>query len=362
MVTSILNKPTRIFLVAALLVAAIYPLFAKPLQSASLTALSDTMSRQKVSENANHTIQFDLVSAWDAGETVVVDFDNGFTSTGFANTEAEDFDIKWEGAEQTLVAAGGCSGAPIEIEITTVDTTNDVFTFTRCAGDASSATTDTVEIEIGTHASVPGAGDDQIDNPGSTGSKTITITGPSPDSGSLAVPILTDDQVTVSATVDPTVTSTLSATTCSLGILGSGAINFCSYTNTVSTNASSGYVSTIVENGNLCSPSVAVCTNDIDDTTGDGDVDEGTEEYGISSNDTVGTQAIVDSTGCDDSGIAENATAITGTAQVYADSGDGDAGPVSGAVTTVCHSASILGSTPAGTYSHIVTHITTGTF
>lgn len=360
MITAILNKFTRIFLAALLLVATVYPLFTKPLFSASLTALSDTMSRQKVSENADHTVQFDLVTTWDATETVVVNFADDFTSTGFANTEAEDFDITWEGAEKTIVASGSC--AANSIEITTVDTTNDVFTFTLCSGSTASAATDTIVIEIGNHASAGGAGNDQIDNPSGTGSKTISITGPGADSGTLAVPILTDDQVTVSATVDPSITFSLETTTCALGTLGVGAINFCEYDSIVNTNASSGFVSTIIENGNLCSPSVAVCTNDIDDAAGDNDVDQGSEEYGVSSNDTTGTQDVIDSTGCDDSGVLEAATAITGTPKVYADSGDGDAGPVSNRTTVVCHSASVAGTTPAGAYSHIVTHITTGTF
>ena len=97
--------------------------------------------------------------------------------------------------------------------------------------------------------------------------------------------------------------------------------------------------------------------DDIDDEAG-GNVDEGSEEYGASSNDTTGTQAIVDSTGCDDSGTQEDATALTTTAQEYADNTTG----VSAEATVVCHLASISGTTPAGGYSHITTHITTGLF
>ncbi|MEX0621933.1 MAG: hypothetical protein WD187_02995 [Candidatus Woykebacteria bacterium] len=352
----------RLIIFISVLTLAISPIyFQQQVQAAPHTTVSDTLSRLQTSTAANHTIQFDLASAWNASETVVIDFvdGDGFDTSGFANSEAEDYDITWEGSEKTIVANGGC--AADSIEITTVNTSTDTFTFTLCAGSTASAANDTIVIEIGTHASAGGGGNDQITNATSTGSKTVTITGPtSGDSATFAVAMMSSDQVTVSATVDPTITSSLSASTCSLGTLGSGAINFCSYTNTVSTNASSGYVSTILEDGNLCSPSVASCTNDIDDA--DGDVDQGTEEYGVSSNDTTGTQDIVDSTGCDDSGTAENASAITGTAQVYADSGDGDAGPVSSAVTTVCHSASIAGTTPAGSYEHTVTHITTGTF
>lgn len=359
------NKLIRIILTALLIVTAVYPLFSKPLQSASLTALSDTMSRQKVSENSNHTIQFDLVSAWDATETVVVDFDNGFTSTGLANSEAEDFDITWEGAEQTIVAAGGCSVAANEIEITTVDATNDVFTFTRCSGDASSAATDTVIIEIGTNATSGGSGDDQIDNPGSAGSKTITITGPSPDSGTLAVPILTDDQVVVSATVDPSITSVLSSNTCALGTLSISAINTCNYYNRINTNAGSGYTSKIADlntttAGKLCSPSEVVCTNDINRTTGN--VDQGSEEYGVGT-DKAG-QGLADyGTGpgsCTSPANPQPATALPSD-QTYLQYASA-AAPVSNDDTYLCHTASIAGTSPSGTFTGTVTHITTGNF
>lgn len=349
---SISNKTLRITLTAILLVTAFYPLFSTQVNSASLTAMSDTMTRLKVSQLSDHVIKFTTPTGVAAAGTITINFNtSGFSSGTTAFGDIDFTHGATTGLETSETLAATCTGTTWGAAFAT-----NVLTITSCTGTVTAG--DKVIITIGLQAA---GGANRITNPGSSGSKSIAITAGASDSGTLAVAIMTEDQVTVSATVDPTVTSTLSATTCSLGTLGSGAINFCSYTNTVSTNASSGYVSTIVENGNLCSPSVAVCTNNIDDVVG-GVINEGSEEYGVSSNDTVGTQDIVNSTGCDDSGTAEDATPITATAQVYADSGDGDAGPVSGAVTTVCHSASILGSTPAGAYSHIVTHITTGTF
>ncbi|HSX58344.1 MAG TPA: hypothetical protein VLE47_03710 [Candidatus Saccharimonadales bacterium] len=353
MTTAIPNKTLRIFLTALILVAAFYPLLSRSANSATLTALSDTMTRLKTSQLSDHVIKFTTPTGVAAAGTITINFNAAGFSTG--STAFGDIDFT-HGASTGLETSETLAATPSGATWGAAFATN-VLTLTSGSGTVTAG--DKVIITIGLQAS---GGANQITNPGSNGSKSIAITAGSSDSGTVAVAIMTEDQVTVSATVDPSITSSLSASTCSLGTLGVGAINFCSYTNTVNTNASSGYVSTIVENGNLCSPSVAVCTNDIDDAGGDNDVDQGSEEYGVSSNDTTGTQDVVDSTGCDDSGTVENASAITGTAKVYADSGDGDAGPVSNAVTTICHSASVAGTTPAGSYSHIVTHITTGTF
>src|SRR3990167_2246193 len=106
-------------------------------QAAPHTVISDQLSRLEVSLNANHTITFTLASAWDASEALTLDFvdGDGFDTTEFANTEPEDFDIRWGGSggtEKTIVASGGC--AANSIEITTVNTTTDTFTFTLCAG------------------------------------------------------------------------------------------------------------------------------------------------------------------------------------------------------------------------------------
>ena len=115
-------------------------------QAAPHTTVSDVLTRLQTTENANHTITFDLASAWNATETLVIDFveGDGFDTTGFLNSEAEDYDITWEGAEKTIVANGGC--AADSIEITTVNTTTDTFTFTLCAGSPPSGAKDTIVI------------------------------------------------------------------------------------------------------------------------------------------------------------------------------------------------------------------------
>src|SRR3989344_7234263 len=118
-------------------------------QAAPHTVISDQLSRLEVSLNANHTITFTLASAWDASEALTLDFvdGDGFDTTGFANTEPEDFDIRWGGSggtEKTIVDSVSC--AANSIAITTADTTNDTFVFTLCAGSTASGANEIIEI------------------------------------------------------------------------------------------------------------------------------------------------------------------------------------------------------------------------
>jgi hypothetical protein len=352
-----MNKKILHLLIATILAISVFPFVTTRTDSAGHTSVSDTLSRLKTTQSANHTVTFTLASAWNASETVVIDFVNGdgFDTTGFANTEPEDYDIKWGAAEKTIVAQGSC--AANSIEITTVDTTNDTFTFTLCPTSTASGANEVIEIQIGTNATTPGNGDDQIENATASGSKILSITGPTAgDSATLAIPIMSEDQVTVSGTVDPSITSSLSSATCSLGTLTTAAVGVCNYYNEVSTNATGGYASTITEDGNLRTTGADV----IDDVT-DGNIESTVddEEYGVSSSDSSGTQDIIDWDGtCDGDAGGEPATAIDGTAKSYATNGD----PASSEQTYLCHAAGIAGATEAGSYQHIVTHITTGTF
>lgn len=341
----------RLFIVVSILALALVPFVYRSAQAANLTAMSDTMTRQQTSTASNHTVTFDqdAGTTFVAGETITIDFDDGFDTSSLANTDPLDYDIVVGPTEETVVAAG--CGATDEIEITSISGT-DVITFTACSGYTAEAAGVVITIEIGTHASFGGAGDTDIVNPGTTGSKVIAIGGTFGDTGNLAVPILTSDQVTVSATVDASITSSLSASTCVLGALSTTTIETCTYTNTVDTNATSGYASTILDDGNLRDGA-----NDINDAAGDNDVDVGVEEYGASTS--QAGQTIVQTVTCaDPEPTPLEASALTTTAQQYASS----AGPIAADVTTMCHGASITATTPAGSFSHITTHITTGTF
>ncbi|MDP2671069.1 MAG: hypothetical protein Q8P13_01240 [bacterium] len=349
-----LRKKLIRILAAALLVSLLFPAFSTPSRAGNLTALSDTMSRLAVTTASNHLISFTMTAGTEViqDETITVTFPADFdTST----IDCGDVDLTDDTVDEDIQEeAGGCTASATEWGAAFAA---DVLTLTAPSGAATYINgSSVVTIEIGTNATADEAGNEQITNPGSDGSNTISIGGTFGDTGSLAVPIMSADQVSVSATVDPTITATLSDTTCALGTLTTASVSGCTYTNTIVTNATSGYGSTLVEDGNLCSPSVAVCTNSIGDSAG-GAVNAGSEEYGFASSDTTGTPDAGDYDGACGGGASEAAEPIDGT-ETYANA----SAPTAGDVVTLCHAASITGATPAGSYSHTVTLITTGNF
>lgn len=109
---------------------------------------------------------------------------------------------------------------------------------------------------------------------------------------------------------------------------------------TVSTDSATGYTLTLTENGNLCSPSVAVCTYDINDVA-DGSVTAGSEEYGIRTSGTNGQQNSAD-------------VPISGTVSIATSSGI-----TTGDATTVSYKAAISTNSIAGAYTHTTSYTLT---
>lgn len=201
-----------IALLFAIVLASSMAVFVHPAK-ADWTSIKPSKSRLKVSTAANWILTFTGSDAnnWDAGETLILDLDNDYDTSTLAASEPEDFDIKLEGTDESIVATGGCSTNDA-IEVTTVDPTNDVITFTACGSFTAPSVTGEldVEIEIGTNATFGSAGNDQITNPSAAGSNQHTIAGTvDPGTGtdaSFATATTEDDQVTLSASVDATIT------------------------------------------------------------------------------------------------------------------------------------------------------------
>ncbi len=335
---------------ALVLVSVIFPFFTEPTNAASLTALSDTMTRQQVSVASDHVIKFTTPSGVAAAGTITIDFNTaGFTTGSTAFGDVDFTHGPTTGAETNVTLAATCTtttwGAAFAAN---------VLTLTSCTGTVTAG--DKVIITIGKQAA---GGVNQITNPGSIGSKKIAITAGAADSGSLAVPILSPDQVTVTAAVDPSITSSLSPTTCPMNAtLQNGTTNFCLVTNTVSTNATSGYTASVADldptnPGKLCSPSPATCTNNIpaSNTT----ITYGTSGFGVRTS--VAGQTVTNAGACGND-TAQAITSLTGTYKQYSSS----VGPISGDTPGLCYKATISGSQAAGSYSEVSTHITTGNF
>ncbi|MEK9183345.1 MAG: hypothetical protein AAB849_02445 [Patescibacteria group bacterium] len=133
--------------------------------------------------------------------------------------------------------------------------------------------------------------------------------------------------------------ASLSASSVSLGSLGTSIVSSASQILTITTNSPTGYTATITEDGNLRSGS-----NDINDVS-DGAVAAGSEEYGIRTSGNAGQMNNSD-------------TAITSSSQTIASTST----LAINEQTTIAYKASVGSATAAGTYSHIVTFTTTANY
>ena len=229
-------------------------------QAANLVNVSDTLSDSDLNVSSNHTIAFSIPAGSagvGAGQTVTVTFPAGFVLTGI---DSADLDLRIAGTDQALAAsaAGATWGVGLAGQVITLTS----GTGTMTAGQA-------IEIQIGTNATFGTAGADQIENPNAVGSVELRITAGTADSGRTRVAII--DNVVVTAIVNTAFTFTITGTATSTSIngvttTGSTTPTLINYSTlvagvpevlgqrlNVTTNADSGFVVTVVQDGNLAS-------------------------------------------------------------------------------------------------------------
>ncbi len=235
-----------------------------PARAATLTSMSDVLTRLKVSTLADHEFKFVTPTGVTAGQTIVITLPSDFSIA--ASLDFTDADLA-EGSTGNCSSAtfseATLAAAPSGTTWGAVRTSALVYTFTSGTGTITAGRC--VRVRIGTNAVTGATGDQQITNATTAGSKTVTVAAGA-DSGTFAVAIVTDDQVSVTASVDPSLTFNVgaeaSATACAgtfagnggtvaLGTLTTGAVassdassvnHICSR---VSTNAGSGAVVTV---------------------------------------------------------------------------------------------------------------------
>ncbi len=340
-------------------------------RAADVTSFSDALSTIEQSVAANHTFTFTIQDSWQAGETLTIDFPPGFTNTGFANTEPEDYDITDDGVDQTMVASSGCSGAPIEIAITTVDTSDPIgFTFTRCATDATIAAASVITIEIGTNATAGTPGDDQIVNQTATENGTdaiVSLTGAAgfTDTGNLALEIVADNTATITATVDPRITCTFANMTPTFASLtGPVTTAIGNTTITVTTNAANGFNLTVRDVGNTTNPGLYKSTGSTyligsaDSSYGNtATLSTDVDGFGIQGSTSGGSGGSVTiAARYDQTSNAVGGLELTDTQLASATA------PVTSRVVTATAKAAVSGSAPAGVYTDTLTYVCTGIY
>jgi len=343
-------------------------------QAASLTQMSDTMSRLQASTASNHTILFVTPTGVASTQNITLTFSAGFT--GIGSLVGADFDFA-EGSSGTCSSASFTEKSVVTSSPSTsqfsIAGSGQVVTITSGGASATITAGRCVRLKIGLNATDTtgsGPGTHQITNGAIGSSDTIAIAGSFGDSGSIAVEIITDDQVTISATVDPTISFSISANSVSFGTLstatgrwatsGGGAnasagtdptTSNTAHTLTVSTNATSGYV--VTYNGaTLTSGSNTIAPATI---TGDSDGAPNSSQFALCGKATSGSPTVTSGYVCSTSSDY-NFAASTTTTLVTKTS------PASSEVVSVAYLANIAGAQAAGAYTTTLTYVATGTF
>lgn len=324
-------------------------LYINKVEAASVTSFSVVLSRIKASTLANQTITFTTPTGVASGQSIILTYDNS-TSVP-ASLDFEDIDITDDTVDLPLAAAP--SGATWGV----VRTSATVITFTN--GTTAVAAGSVLVIEIGTHATSGSTGVEQITN-GSAGTTKLVLSGTFTDSGTAIMPIIANEQVVVTATVDPTITFTVSDNTIEFGTLsslaarwandsGGSATDTVAHTMTIGTNAPGGYI--ISYNGATLTSGAN--TIDVASINNDADGTPGTEQFGASYS-TDGDATIA--TGYNHADPDWTWVASTPTTIIS------ETGPTATETISARYIANISALTEAGNYSTTVTYVATGTF
>ncbi len=349
-------------------------------------SLKDVITDSRPSTSANHTITLNQATGGDfsAGDTLVLTFAGGFDTSGFASTDALDYDITVNATEETIVdSTDACAGDTIEI--TTVAA--DVFTFTACGGYVGEAAGVVIVIEIGTHASVPSAGNTQIVN---STAATYNLAVDSTDEDSQDTIIVVTAAITVSATLDEVLTLTVAAvvsgsctttggttitstaTTIPYAAISTEAFYDICQQLTVVTNAGGGYTVTVYTVAGLDSGAnafaVGTCDGACNLTTPAAWATATNNGYAICMDDSTGDAAATANAGWDTA--AEQCGGGTQKFELVADISGAEApSTIMSSIVGVSSDVALAGwrlsadaTQPAGAYTGTADYITTGTF
>src|SRR3989344_386857 len=378
-------------------------------QAASLTKISDTIDSSAPATLTNHTIYFVTptgIPSSAGDKTITVEFDTTATAFGIASlASSTDVDVA---TSSDATCAGPWQDITVGTATTasqwtaTFNTTTDIMTLTAPGSGNGSTTVPAntcLQIQVGSNATATASGTDIMTNPtkvaavGTADVYTIAMAGTFGDSGNSMVAII--EGVTVSATIAeslsfsmrgvsstdcagdtgaPTVRET-TTTTIPFGTVTGDAFFLGCHRLSVSTNASSGFSTTIEENTNLRSGGGV----NIPDTTCDGAAcsDTASATWATATNNGFGfaCENVVNGGLCS---FANVSTTVQYYKQVPCQGTDTQCDPGTGndtkqtflATSTslsskdaiVHYKLSPAGNQPAGTYTNTVTYVTTPTF
>ncbi len=328
---------------------------AQTARAASLTGMKDTMSRLEKSVQGTHTFNFTTATNLTATQTINILFDAAADSFTL-DAAIADTDFSAVSGMTMVANVGACDGGATDQVYPSVDASapGESYTLTVCTSDTVPAGAIAFTID-----------NNEITNPSTAAVYKIDITTTS-DSGSLAVAIVDDDTVSVTATVDPSVTFSISDVAIGFGVLSSSQECWANgtppascdtspeaaHTFQLGTNATDGVAltytgATLTSGGDTISAATIA---------GDADGTPGSEQFAIGFDDNAATFTFADSAAYDES--LNNFKFVAGqTLPILS-----VAGPTTAVTIDAHYIANISAATEAGNYSTAITYIATGTF
>ena len=366
-ILSPLSKIVSFILVVVMLVGVVPQI----IFAASLTSKKDTMTNLTNSgsgdELSDHEIQFVTPTGVASTQTIVLtmpsDFDGSNDPQGALDFNDVDLlvdsapDGVCDGTAQTLVASGASSS---QWNAVFSSTENRVLTLTSGGASATVAAGYEVCVEIGENAT-GGSANSQYINPSTSGSKEIQLSvGSGADTGNILVNILDDSQVLVSATVDESLTFTVSDNSIGFGTLSPSTASYATgdtngdtseveaHNLVVGTNAANGYTMTV--NGNtLTSGSHTISAIGSSNSSSS----TGTEQFGLRMTATGGSGAV--SAPYAAAGFAFDTAA-------FPDEVAEATGSSANTTYSVRYLSNISANTEAGAYTATLTYVATANF
>ena len=202
-------KLAYLFLFAALLWLTGAPLFISHARASQLTTLSDKLQDSNMNVAASSTIAFTTVAAVTPSNNIKISWDptaaggsNSFSEVGAAATTSQMY-ITVGGSTDYDIVSSCTSGNQVTATANYTPSTDENLTFTLCAGASQIGSTTAVVIGIGPNL---------ITNPSTVGSYVVRVSSTGPgtltNTGDARVAIISN--VTVTASVDTTLTFTVS--------------------------------------------------------------------------------------------------------------------------------------------------------
>jgi hypothetical protein len=320
--------------------------------AASLTGLSDTMSEETISTASSHVIKFTTPTGVTAtGQSIIVTFPAGFNFTskvisGLTLTYGASTGL------ETSTTISATPGASTQWGAVFSGTNQVVLTLTSPTAGTYIAAGNKVILTYSSTNSI---------NPSSAANYSISINANN-DTGSISVPIITNDQVAITATVAQTLSFSISSNSINFGTLDSAATRWANtstgsgsevnaFTLAASTNGTSGY--TITLSGDTLksgSNSIAALTSTATALA------TGTAQFGIRMPTPSGGSGTVTAPFNDASKYA------FGTAPLSQVSVASASGPSATTTYGVDYAANISALTPAGNYTTTHTYVATANF